>query len=207
LCKYPNNPWGFTTNKSVNADAFALEYANLHGVREIPFSIPGDRFFRQEVTRLVALHPLGFLRKMVHNFVRSLRGGVYTGELHFIAVSYERYSEIELLTRNIHKAPFFARDLPAREGMPLLVSFALRRICEPLFPLLLVLFLSNIFISLCSDEKILFGILLSIVCFTFAMVSLTLSESRFLNCIYPMILGGAFLAGGKLKVAACRIMS
>jgi hypothetical protein len=74
LGQLPGNIW-----KREHSDEVAVKFAQDHGIHP-PWSLEGDALMRKAFMDDVKAHPIAFVRKIYHNGIRALEGGLYTWE-------------------------------------------------------------------------------------------------------------------------------
>jgi hypothetical protein len=158
-----------------------------------PLTVEEMDFFNKEAKRLIAARPLRLAEIMGRFIVQALVGGVYVGEYWTISVSPQRFSEIRPLWRDKSKL-CVVLELPPREGVPLVATFAAMRLSKAVLFILLVLFAVGAVTAQRRGRGLLFSLLLFIVLHRIVLISIVGAFPRYMSMIYPVILGGALLA-------------
>ncbi|MDP8255656.1 MAG: hypothetical protein P9M14_07905 [Candidatus Alcyoniella australis] len=186
LGQLPGNPWGI---KHVDDDGW--RYTARHGVND-PYSTEGEALLKGATIRLIKDHPGAYIIKVGHNLLRSLIGGVYTGEYANLTIEKERLNQIWVLTQQVGRWQGI-KSVRFTEAGALAVNFMIAKIYCLIFIVLLVFWSKAFYIYRESSRKLLIGLGACFIFYKLLIVSFLQYQPRHMNAVYLMVLGAALV--------------
>jgi hypothetical protein len=186
LGQLSNNPWNVSP-----LDKTAIDFAKTRGFN-YPFSPAADRVLQEEFVKQVKRYPGAYIKKVGFNLLKSITGGVYTGEYSNLFINADKRiiidDSISRLNGAMKKINFIA-SLPYYNSIPMLIEKIIQGIYIPIFLISIITFFIFCFLKGNKELYLLKGILLSIILYKILTISLIQYEYRHMNSIYIFIIG------------------